>query len=131
MATIIGTPPTRIMAGYLAAPIRFGRWIWLPFGLPIAAVFMLIAWVQFRINRANCRAPASSSAPEFDDMDPMSREVLTTLRVFLAVAPLWIGRSWPDTLPGLTGFTGLDDANVAIGGAVALFLLPVDWRRGS
>lgn len=133
VATIIGTPPNGIMAGYLAqqgAPIGFGRWML--FGLPIAAVFMVIAWVLltrvlFTIGPGELPGGRELIRSELRDMGPMSRGERTTLSVFLVVAVLWIGRSWLETLPGLDG---LDDATIAIVGAVALFLLPVDWRKG-
>lgn len=133
VATIIGTPPNGIMAGYLAqrgTPIGFGQWML--FGLPIAAVFMVIAWVLltrvlFTIEPGELPGGRELIRSELDDLGPMNRGELVTLGVFGAVAVLWVGRSWLETLPGLGG---LDDAAIAIAGALALFLIPVDWRRG-
>jgi solute carrier family 13 (sodium-dependent dicarboxylate transporter), member 2/3/5 len=133
VATIIGTPPNGIMAGYLAAqgmPIGFGQWMLL--GLPLASIFMVVAWllltrVLFTLDAQELPGGAQVIRSELADMGPMNRGERFTLGVFVTVASLWIARTWLQTLPGLGG---LDDATIAIAGAVALFLIPVDRRRG-
>ncbi len=133
VATIIGTPPNGIMAGYLAqqgAPVGFGRWM--AFGLPVAVVFMVVAWVLltrviFPIEPTELPGGQELIRSELTEMGAMHRGERITLSVFTVVALLWVGRTWLETLPGLGG---LDDATIAVAGAVALFLLPVDWRRG-
>lgn len=133
VATIIGTPPNGIMAGYLAqqgSPIGFGRWM--VFGLPVAAVFMIVAWVLltrllFRIGSIELPGGRELIRSELSAMGPMTRGERVTLAVFVTVAVLWVARGWLQTLPGLAG---LDDATIAIAGALALFLIPVDRRRG-
>jgi solute carrier family 13 (sodium-dependent dicarboxylate transporter), member 2/3/5 len=133
VATIIGTPPNGILAGYLAqrgTPIGFGQWMLL--GLPLAIVFMAVAWwlltrVLFRIEPEELPGGRATIRDELTRLGPANRGERITLVVFVVVAVLWVARQWLETLPGLGG---LSDASIAIGGAIALFLLPVDLRRG-
>lgn len=133
VATIIGTPPNGIMAGYLAqqgVPVGFGQWML--FGVPVAVIFMSIAWllltrVIFRIEPTELPGGRGLIRSELAGMGRMQRGERVTMSVFGVVAVLWIARTWLETLPGLSG---LDDASIAVAGAVALFLIPVDARRG-
>ena len=133
VATIIGTPPNGILAGYLAqqgTPIGFGRWMLL--GLPLAVVFMVAAWllltrVLYRIEPQRLPGGRDLIRSELRDLGPVGRGELVTLAVFVTVAVLWVGRMWLQRLPGLGGLT---DATIAIGGALALFLIPVGGWRG-
>jgi solute carrier family 13 (sodium-dependent dicarboxylate transporter), member 2/3/5 len=133
VSTIIGTPPNGIMAGYLdqqGTPVGFGQWMLL--GLPLAIVFMGIAWVlltRFIFNIEPTELPGGEDLirSELEEMGPINRGESVTMGVFAVVAVLWITRTLLEQLPGLEG---LDDATIAIAGAVALFLIPVDWRRG-
>jgi solute carrier family 13 (sodium-dependent dicarboxylate transporter), member 2/3/5 len=133
VATIIGTPPNGIMAGYLAqqgSPIGFGQWML--FGFPVAVIFMTVAWVLltrviFTIEPTELPGGRELIRSELAEMGRMHRGERITLSVFVAVALLWVGRTWLETVPGLAG---LNDATIAVAGAVSLFLLPVDRRRG-
>lgn len=133
VATLIGTPPNGILAGYLAqqgTPIGFGRWMLL--GLPLAVVFLLIAWLLltrllFRLGARGLPGGEELMRAELRDCGPVGRGERLTIGVFLVVALLWVLRP---ALQGLPGLDGLSDAGIAIAGAVALFLAPVDARRG-
>lgn len=129
VATIIGTPPNGILAGYLAQqgrPIGFGAWMLL--GVPLAAVFMLIAWllitrVLFRVRASALPGGREMLVDELAKLGPASRGERLTGLIFVAVAVAWVIRP-------LLGVDALTDAGIAIAGAVALFLLPVDAARG-
>lgn len=135
LATLIGTPPNLFMAGFLEETydisIGFGEWMLV--GLPLAAVFLLIAWVvltrfvyppeidQISGGRELIRG-------ELRETGPTSRGEKVVLAVFVLTALAWITREPLTNAFPLLG--GLDDAGIAIIAAVVLFALPIDWRNG-
>ena len=135
LATLIGTPPNLFMAGFLEETydisIGFGEWMLV--GLPLAAVFLLIAWVvltrfvyppeidQISGGRELIRG-------ELREMGSTSRGEKVVLTVFVLTALAWITREPLTNAVPLLG--GLDDAGIAIIAAVVLFALPIDWRNG-
>jgi solute carrier family 13 (sodium-dependent dicarboxylate transporter), member 2/3/5 len=131
VATIIGTPPNGILVGYLAEQgrrIGFGQWMLL--GVPLAIVFLAIAWllltrVLFRLDGVPLPGSADEIRDRLDALGPLGRGERNTLGVFVAVASLWILRP---AIASVTGLSALTDAGIAIAGAVALFLIPVDRR---
>ncbi|MDP8977459.1 MAG: DASS family sodium-coupled anion symporter [Actinomycetota bacterium] len=142
LATIIGTPPNTFVVAFLQqeAGVSIGFGQWMLFGLPLAAVFLVIGWVM--LTRV-LYPPEIDEVPggremiqrELDEIGPVSRGEKTVGVVFAVTALLWIFRSpisgssliasfWPS-------IRFLDDASIAIGAAIALFLIPVDRRHGA
>ena len=134
VATLIGSPPNAILAGFLErmTGTRIGFAQWMAFALPLTLIMLSIAWFYLRYQaRASFAVPASQQehhadliARQLKELGPMKREEKYLLTVFLCVATGWI-------LPGLIHIPWLDgvgDASVAIAGAIALFLLPSDWK---
>jgi sodium-dependent dicarboxylate transporter 2/3/5 len=64
-------------------------------------------------------------------LDALGKGERATLIVFVAMALLWITRPLltGTTIAGATPFAGLSDPAIAVLGAVALFVIPVDVRR--
>jgi len=135
MATIIGTPPNTVLASYLQGTygyeLSFGKWLMV--GLPLAVVFVPLAWLWLtRIANPmkGLDLPSSDEIilAEFDKLGPMSRGERATLIVFATTAVCWIARGIVDDF-----FPQIDmikDSSIAIAGAVVLFLIPTDWKRG-
>ena len=137
LATLIGTPPNTFLAGFLAQTygidLGFGRWML--FALPLSLVFLVIAWVVL----TRWMYP-----PEIDDipgggelidqelatLGPLTRGERNVLVVFVLMAGSWILRSPLQDLLAGTPLAAIDDPIIAIAGAILLFALPVDWRRG-
>ncbi|WP_052745760.1 SLC13 family permease [Allosalinactinospora lopnorensis] len=141
VSTIIGTPPNAFMVGYLAEEqgisIGFGQWMMV--GLPLALVFLVIAWL---VLTRLIYPPKIKELPggrelvrgQLREMGPMSRGEWTVLVVFVLAALSWI------TIPLLAGtetiggalpwLASIDDAGIAMAVAVALFVIPVDARNG-
>lgn len=136
LGTIIGTPPNTFMAAYLADnhDINLGFGQWMLFGVPIAVVFMAIAW--FVITRMY--PPQMDEIPggrqliqgELDDLGPMSKGEKVVAVVFAVTALLWIIRSPLQGWAAGTTLEGIDDAAIAIGAAIVLFAWPVDRAHG-
>lgn len=144
IATIIGTPPNGIFAAQMevlfpdAPQIDF--FAWMTFGIPLMIVLLPATWLWLvygpfrRMPELVDRAGAVIDR-EIMEMGPLGRGERWTLAVFLGAAIAWIFLQTKVigslTIPGLDMiFPGIDDATVAIAGAIALFLLPVDAKKG-
>jgi len=138
-ATLIGTPPNVYFAGYMRGrglPIDFGRWML--FAAPLSLSYLCIAWLLltkllFPVRLTQIAGGHALIQEEYRKLGKVSRGEWTVLAVFLATATLWIAR---DPLAKWTWFAGhvpiiksVDDSLIAMTGAVALFLIPVDPER--
>ena len=127
VATLIGSPPNIIFAGYVGQTygqeITFGRWM--RYGVPVSAVGLAICWLYLtRI----VLGPAASGVPTNErivrerlaELGPMSAGERRVLGVFALVAVAWVSRGVLITpvLPMV------DDAAIAIFGALLLFVIP-------
>ena len=136
LGTIIGTPPNTFMAAYLADThdINLGFGQWMVFGVPMAVVFLAIAWLVI----TRMYPPQMDEIPggkqliqgELDELGPMSRGEKVVAVVFAATALLWIIRSPLQGWVAGTTLEGIDDAAIAIGAAIVLFAWPVDREHG-
>lgn len=126
VGTLIGTPPNALLAAFLEKQygqvIGFGAWMKL--GLPVVLVMLPLTWwiltrVSMPFQLREVPGGAALIDEELAELGPASRAELTVLVVFTCAAALWIGRPFfARWLPGL------DDASIAVGAALALFLLP-------
>jgi sodium-dependent dicarboxylate transporter 2/3/5 len=145
IATLIGTPPNLIFAGQVKqlvpelGDVGFMRWMVL--GFPLAAVYLILAWLFLAFvlwrpaGTASTREGREALMAERAALPPMSRgEVVVVLVFFLTVAA-WVFRvDLPlgvFTIPGWSTRLGLQvhDGVIAIAAAIALFIVPVDLRR--
>ncbi|HUH13043.1 MAG TPA: DASS family sodium-coupled anion symporter, partial [Longimicrobiales bacterium] len=141
VATLIGTPPNAVMAGAASEMlgIQVGFLEWMRVGVPVAAVMLPIAWlllvgVLYRPGRLAGNAAALLKERRAA-LGPASRGEKAVGIVFLLTALAWIFREPKPlgelTIPGLqTFFPMVTDATIAIAGALALFLIPVDRKKG-
>jgi solute carrier family 13 (sodium-dependent dicarboxylate transporter), member 2/3/5 len=141
VGTIVGTPPNAVLAGIakrsgIVPELSFARWMLL--GVPIVAIFLPLAWVVltrvlYRISTAPLARLRESIAGMIRGLGPMSRGEWSTFIVFMCTALLWISRGWLVELgksrPGLAWLQGLEDAGIAIIAALALFIVPVNFRK--
>jgi len=144
MATLIGTPPNIVFAGFVtklypnAPSISFLEWF--AFGVPFTVIFLPIAWAIILImtgffKKGSMQITALGSEvikKEIDKLGPMTRQEKTVLAVFCTAALLWIFREPIDVsifkIPGwsqLFPFPGyFEDSTVAMIMGLTLFLLP-------
>ncbi|MDX1567554.1 MAG: DASS family sodium-coupled anion symporter [Longimicrobiales bacterium] len=141
VATLIGTPPNAVLAGAASEmlEIQIGFVEWMAVGLPIAAVLIPVAWLMLTRVLFPTGEVAGDAGEllqrEKEEMGSPSRGEWTVGIVFAATALAWIFRapkSFGDfTIPGIQSIApAVGDATIAIGGALLLFLLPVDRKRG-
>ncbi|MDQ8185726.1 SLC13 family permease [Pelagicoccus sp. SDUM812002] len=132
MATLIGTPPNALLAGYLNRvyeyEIGFGQWMMIGLPMTIVAlpiVYLVLTRVIFRLNREPLAGMDDLIVEERSRLGRFSRGESWVAIVFAFTALAWIFR------PLLANYLPfLSDTTIAIFGAVVLFMLPIDARKG-
>jgi sodium-dependent dicarboxylate transporter 2/3/5 len=133
VATLIGTPPNAILAGM--AEELYGLKIsfagWMSFGLPLSLIMLLIAWLYLTRIAFRCDSDVVPGARqlirrELSDLGRISKEERWVLVIFASVALAWIARGFI-SLPALKM---VSDSSIAIVGALLLFLIPSNFRKG-
>jgi len=134
IATLIGTPPNTVLAGYLTKTygyeITFAKWLMV--GVPLVAVFLPLCWLWL-IKIANPmklkKVPGGRDLinQELKDMGSMSKGERWTALVFFITALGWIFRKqigfiFPD--PKM-----VTDAAIAMIGALVLFVIPINLKK--
>jgi len=132
MATLIGTPPNALLAGFVEE--QYGRTIsfvdWLSVGLPLVVVglpltFLILTRVVFPLRMTALPGGRALIEAGLAQLDRISRGEGWVAVVFTLTALLWITRPLlEDLLPGLS------DAGIAMAGGLILFVIPVDLKRG-
>jgi sodium-dependent dicarboxylate transporter 2/3/5 len=129
MATLIGTPPNLVLAGFmkeeLNKEIYFSEWI--VFGLPLAAALLGLAYLLLGMLLPRVqRKKASNEAAllineELKKLGPLSIGEKRVLIVFVLTALAWIFRK---QLVDATGLEELSDTVIALIAGIFLFVLP-------
>lgn len=132
VATLVGTPPNALLAGFMAetyrAEIGFAQWMII--GLPVSLTMLALTWwlltrVLFKLPPAET-AGADALADARAALPPISRAEKLTAVVFAATALAWLFRPLLiKVFPGL----GLSDSGIAMMAAVLLFAVPVSLSR--
>ncbi len=139
IATIIGSPPNGIAVRYILQTFKqeVTFFDWLLIGGPFTLIFLPIAWlmitrVLFRADIGEIAGGRQHFHDEYRKLGPLSRGEKTVLAVFGLVAFLWIFSPLlkPIAIGGVKPLAGLSDAVIAMLGAMALFLIPVDRAKG-
>ncbi len=141
VATLIGTPPNAVLAGaaqeLLGVEVGFGRWMLV--GVPVAAVMLPLTWlllVNVLHPPGEVRGDAAELlATERSGLGARSKGETVVATVFVLTALAWILREpkviGSFTMPGIaTWLPEVRDSTIAMAGAMALFLFPLDLRRG-
>jgi solute carrier family 13 (sodium-dependent dicarboxylate transporter), member 2/3/5 len=143
MATLIGTPPNLLVAGFLErlTGTKVGFVDWLLFGAPIATVlfFASLFWtwlVLARTSSGDRTAPDASPAVASPPVTPGTiAGARITMAAFGLAALLWTAPAIAALVYGsessLAGTLAahLPESAVALLCAALLFLAPTDWRR--
>lgn len=132
IATLIGTPPNALMAGYMletyGITIGFAQWMMAGIPLVIIAlpiVYILLARFVFPIKLKEIPGGKAVIQQQFMGLGKMSRAEILVACVFLMTATLWIIRPLLDPY-----IPNLSDTGIAIFGAILMFLLPINLRKG-
>jgi sodium-dependent dicarboxylate transporter 2/3/5 len=113
--------------------IQIGFAQWVALGVPIAALLLVLSWllltrVAFRFDHKPVSGVTEMIFESLTELGAMSRAERRVAALFLAVAVLWVMRPVLNSLfPGVQ----LTDTIIAMAGGLALFLIPVNLRKGS
>ena len=132
VATLIGTPPNLVFAGFVEETfgIEITFWQWTKFGLPISIVLLAIAWIyltKFAFNFKQKEFPGG-----IDDINkllveigPIKKEEKIVLTVFILTAFCWITRSFllQKFIPNI------DDTIIALSAGILLFVIPSTTKK--
>jgi sodium-dependent dicarboxylate transporter 2/3/5 len=131
MATLIGSPPNALAASYLGqtfdVQVSFAEWM--AVALPIAAVLLALAFLvltrlAFPFSESLAGAETHIVADMLREMGPITAPEKRVALVFAAVAFGWILHP----LIGDRIGASITDTGIAIAGAIALCVIPADWR---
>jgi solute carrier family 13 (sodium-dependent dicarboxylate transporter), member 2/3/5 len=125
VATLIGTPPNALLAGYLAEDrgIDIGFAQWMLVGLPISIVMMVCAWWWLTFRDFALEAGGNGAdviKDELNKLGGISRPEARVGIIFLLAAIAWVVRPLLNDM----GLDWLSDTGIAIAAGVALFLVP-------
>lgn len=130
IATLIGTPPNALLAGYLAEThgIAIGFAQWMLIGLPVSVLMLLFTgwWLTRKdFGLGDQAASTEQLRGQLHELGAMQRGEKLVTMVFVLTASAWIFQPLLSArlLPWLT------DTGIAIIAAIALFLIPVDLKR--
>jgi sodium-dependent dicarboxylate transporter 2/3/5 len=142
VGTLIGTPPNVLLARHLEEEL--GREIdfleWMKVGLPFVILFLPIAWLvltRLLFPMRHMRLPRGKELieEELRTLGKMSRAEIMIAIVFVMTALGWVFLEPKEiagkTIPGIqTLFPGVEDSTIAMIGALVLFILPVNLKKG-
>ncbi|MDI5933086.1 SLC13 family permease [Halomonas kalidii] len=125
VATLIGTPPNALLAGYLAEErgIDLGFAQWMLIGLPISIAMMACAWWWLTRHGFILNAGDDSAGLIHDELatlGPMTPAEQRVGIIFLLAALAWVARPLLNDI----GLGWLSDTSIAIAAGIALFLVP-------
>lgn len=134
IATLIGTPPNTVLAGYIGKTygyqITFARWLYV--GIPLVVVFLPLCWiwlVKFANPMDLKKVPGGKELinKELKEMGSMNIGERWTALVFTLTALCWIFQSQVSALfPNPDMVT---DSAIAMFGAAVLFMIPISFKK--
>jgi sodium-dependent dicarboxylate transporter 2/3/5 len=139
LGTLIGTPTNVALVGFVEKQnITLGFGEWMRMAIPLVIVFEFLTWLLltkwlFPIRVAELPGGRELIAAELRKLGPLSRGELSVLMIFVATALAWIVReplsNWDPLVSRVPWLKRLDDPVIAMAGAIALFLIPVNPAR--
>lgn len=126
VATLIGTPPNLVLAGYVEEVygIEITFWQWAKWGLPIAIPLLVIAWIYltrfaFKFKQKEFPGGRKEINKLLHELGPMKKEEKVISVIFVLTAVAWIGRSFilEPLLPAI------DDTVIAMCAGILLFTI--------
>ncbi len=135
IATVIGTPPNSVLIGLLENEynIQISFVKWMSFGLPfsvllLSIVYLILVKILFPCKGLVFGTSNSVINNELNMLGKLSRKEKHVLVIFAVIVSLWIFRSLINQLiPSL----GLNDTMISIFGAIVLFAIPHNLKKGN
>ena len=135
IATIIGTPPNTVLAGFMEneynVEISFLKWliIGLPFSILMIGIiyFVLVKWM-YPNNLPEIANSKALIANELDKLGPINPTEKRVLIIFGLAIFFWIFRV---LINQVIPFIKLSDAGISMLAAFALFTIPFNFNKGA
>jgi len=134
LATLIGTPPNALLAGFMAdnygLDLSFARWMMV--GVPVSAIMLPVAWFVLTRYLYPVNVPASQAVDEHlrklrEQLGPITTPERRVAVVFLTVVASWMFRR---PVTEWLGITGVSDAGIVMTAALLLFVVPSGREKG-
>jgi len=134
IATLVGTPPNSVLVGFMEreyqVEISFLKWMMMgvPFSLIMLTIcfFVIVKWI-YPSGLGQFQSAAKLLDEEVAKLGPVRREEKLVFIIFICTICLWVFRgpinNW---LPDLK----LSDTGISILAALALFVIPYDFKGG-
>lgn len=135
IATVIGTPPNSVLIGLLEneynMEISFLKWmtIGLPFSILMVGFcyLVLVKWM-FPCNHIQFTTSGNVISEELEKLGKISKAERRVMTIFCITVFLWITRTIINKIfPGLK----LSDTIISLIGAISLFAIPMNFKKGS
>jgi sodium-dependent dicarboxylate transporter 2/3/5 len=135
IATVIGTPPNSVLIGLLEneynTEISFLKWMimGLPFSILMVAMcyLVLVKWM-FPCNHIQFTTSGNVISEELKKLGKISKQERRVMTIFCITVFLWITRTIINKIfPGLK----LSDTIISLIGAISLFAIPLNYKKGS
>jgi sodium-dependent dicarboxylate transporter 2/3/5 len=132
MGTLVGTTPNALVAGYMSdvygVTIGFGQWMLV--GVPVVLValpivYLVLTRVMFTLGSRELPGMAELIATERARLGRPGRGEITVAIVFLLTAAGWVTQPLIERVAPF-----VSDTTIAMTGALLLFMIPVNLRRG-
>lgn len=133
MMTLVGTTTNAVLKGFMEKTfdLRIDFLDWMKVGVPIGLILLGIAWLLLcyllfpcdRRRHAGIREVVQQQLKNLGRLNHGEELVLT---IFLLTLALWI---FKDPLHDLFPPLDLNDASIAMLGAILLFITPVNWHK--
>ncbi|MGI9550698.1 MAG: SLC13 family permease [Aurantibacter sp.] len=134
IATVIGTPPNSVMIGLLENEynIEISFLKWMVIGVPFSAVmiwisYMVLVKLMFPNKQLTFAASKEVITDELKKLGPMSGKEKMVLAIFGVTVFLWIFRT---VINGIFPELKLNDTIISMMGAIAMFAIPYNLKKG-
>jgi sodium-dependent dicarboxylate transporter 2/3/5 len=133
-ATIIGTPPNVVFSGFIRETydLEVSFATWMAFGVPFALILIgltylfIVKWL-YPNGLGDFEGAQELIEKEVNALGKISDAEKKVLIVFVSTALLWMFRS---RIVKLIPVLPLNDEGIALAATVALFVIPLDFKKG-
>jgi sodium-dependent dicarboxylate transporter 2/3/5 len=134
IATVIGTPPNSVLIGFLEneynTEISFFKWmlLGLPFSIVlITIIYLILVKLMFPTKGLLFKSSHVVIETQLKKLGKITFKEKIVLRVFIVVVFLWVFRT---VINGYLPDIKLTDTLISVFGAIALFTIPYNLKKG-
>jgi len=133
IATITGTPPNGFLAGFLTQEMgiemTYARWLGM--GVPLTVVMLPVSWaylvfIAMPVKIGEIPGGRKYIRQRLDALGEMTSAEKVSVTIFGFTAIMWVTHGWIEAAFDLPK---IDDATIAIIGALLMFIIPTDRTR--